>query len=85
METYVRTYYPGVISTSGAVAVEVGAGASVRGIDIRIRRATAYHIRGSVLNSSSPYLRDGVSITLVPRGTSGFSGFDVRRIIGGQI
>jgi 5-hydroxyisourate hydrolase-like protein (transthyretin family) len=52
-EVDTATYYPSSTTTSGATRVNVPAGAIVRGIDIRIRRVTAYTVRGHAIDAST--------------------------------
>jgi hypothetical protein len=48
-ESYVTTYYPGVDDLSGAVALDLTAGAQIRGMDFRLRRSRVFRIAGKVL------------------------------------
>jgi hypothetical protein len=41
-ETYMITYYPGVIDAAAASTVQVAAGGIARGTDIRMRKVRAY-------------------------------------------
>ncbi len=50
-QTYATTYYPGVADSAAASPVEVAAGAEVRGLEIRLRLARAFHIRGRARNT----------------------------------
>jgi 5-hydroxyisourate hydrolase-like protein (transthyretin family) len=52
-EAYVPTYYPNTIDPSAAAPVEVGPGAEVRGLNIRLTRIPVYRIRGRVVASDS--------------------------------
>jgi hypothetical protein len=47
-ESYVSTYYPGVTDASSAVAVPVTAGETARGMEIRLRKARAFRVRGKL-------------------------------------
>jgi uncharacterized GH25 family protein len=47
---YAATYYPSTMDSSNAVPVDVGAGGETRGIDIRLRKAPVFRIRGKVAN-----------------------------------
>jgi protocatechuate 3,4-dioxygenase beta subunit len=64
-ESYVTTYYPGVIDPSGAIAMQVPMGGSIRNMEIRLRRAPVYHIRGKIadLGAGAP----SPTVTLAPK------------------
>jgi protocatechuate 3,4-dioxygenase beta subunit len=47
-EWYIPTYFPNSIDASGAASVQVSPGVELRGIDIRLRKARVFRIRGSV-------------------------------------
>ena len=47
-EAYVGRFYPGVTDPSSAVAVQVPAGGAVRDIEIRMRKARVYRVRGKL-------------------------------------
>jgi protocatechuate 3,4-dioxygenase beta subunit len=64
-ETFVTTYYPSVTDAASAIAVQVAAGGSMRGIDIRMHKARAYRIRGKLIGMTAP----GSNIRLAPYGT----------------
>jgi hypothetical protein len=51
-ETYVPTYYPGVLESASATAIPLGAGATVTGIDISVATSAvpSYHIQGRIIN-----------------------------------
>jgi len=57
---YVQTYYPSSVSASSAIAVNVGAGAEVSGIEIRLRRLKMVHVSGVVTNLPSQFKSAGV-------------------------
>ncbi len=50
-ETYGTTYYPSVAEASAASPVDVAAGADVRGLEIRMRLARVFRIRGKAVNT----------------------------------
>jgi protocatechuate 3,4-dioxygenase beta subunit len=50
---YGYTYYPGVTQESEAAGIEVGPGAELEQIEIRVRRARVYHLRGRVVDGRS--------------------------------
>jgi uncharacterized GH25 family protein len=49
-ESNVTTYYPNVMEPTGAAPLDVTAGAELRGIDIRMRRAKVYSLRGKAVD-----------------------------------
>ena len=68
-ETYVSTYHPGVIDPSSATSIQVSAGAAVRGADIRLRKARAYHVSGKAAGPGAEGDRT-VSLQLSPINSS---------------
>jgi hypothetical protein len=62
-EAYLSTYYPGVSDPSKAIAVQVPAGGTVRGIEIRMNRTRAYRVRGVVSGFPSEAAPLGVQLT----------------------
>ena len=48
--TYASTYYPSTTDSATAVPIDVGAGGELRGIEIRLRKAPVFRIRGKVAN-----------------------------------
>ncbi len=61
VEAFGTTFYPGVTDASAAVAVQVAAGAVLRGADVRLRRQRAYRVRGKVTGDGT---QDGVNVSL---------------------
>ncbi|MBZ5635227.1 MAG: carboxypeptidase-like regulatory domain-containing protein [Acidobacteriia bacterium] len=51
-EGNITTYYPNGADVSSAVAVEVAAGAEMRGTDIRLLQAKVYTVRGKAVDAS---------------------------------
>jgi len=49
---FIPTYYPSAIDLSQAGAIDVGGGNDLFGLDIRLRTATVYRLRGIVLDES---------------------------------
>jgi hypothetical protein len=66
-ETYVPTYYPGVVESPSATAIPVGPGANVLGIDMSIASSIvpARHIRGRVISPANAQ-PERVSVAAVP-------------------
>jgi hypothetical protein len=50
-QTYPVTFYPSASEAEQSTATVVAAGAQVNGIDFRLRKAPAFHIRGKVINA----------------------------------
>jgi protocatechuate 3,4-dioxygenase beta subunit len=66
-EGYVPTYYPNATDPSAAAAIDVAAGAEVRGIEIRLRKTRVFHIAGKVV---SPGTLQNTMLMLTPRNPS---------------
>jgi len=64
----ILTYYPSSPDFGGALAVDVGAGAEVRGVNIRMVKARVFSIRGKTVDSRSgaPTV---AHLGLIPKGT----------------
>ncbi len=56
-EIYVPTFYPSTSDPSSAGPIEVAAGAEVRGLEIRLRKARTFRIRGRTAANISLQLR----------------------------
>ena len=69
-EDYVPTYYPGSTDASSATAVDVAAGAQVRGIDFTLSKTRTVHIKGRVINSTGTG-RKQATLFLTPRDQMG--------------
>lgn len=48
-EDYVTTFWPNAIDGSSAVPIFISAGAELRGIEVRLRKASVYRIRGKAI------------------------------------
>jgi hypothetical protein len=66
-EIYVTTYYPGATDPSGAIAVQVAAGAVVRGAEIRMRKARAFRVRGKLAGAAAESVTLNTSLRLIPK------------------
>lgn len=55
-ESYVETYYPSSLDQDGATAIDVLPGREIPSIDIRMRKARTYHVRGKVVGGSAQNL-----------------------------
>jgi len=49
----IPTYYPNATDPSTASPVDVGPGAEVRGIDVRLRKARVFRVTGKVMNAAT--------------------------------
>ena len=70
-EELVTTYYPSSTDQAGARPIELTAGQTLNAIDIRMKRAPVYRIRGKV--EGPPPFR-GYRVMLMPRERTQFSG-----------
>jgi hypothetical protein len=66
-----ETYYPSVTDAARAVPIEVGAGAQVRGIDVRIRHEAVYRAAFK-LPSKDGDEQPGYSLAVTRRGTNNY-------------
>ena len=66
-ESDIATYYPSATDESKAAPVEVRAGDELRGVDILMRRAPAFSVRGAVvMPAGSP--PGSMALTMTPKG-----------------
>jgi protocatechuate 3,4-dioxygenase beta subunit len=81
----VTTFFPSSLDLRGATAVEVGAGAELTNMAVRLRREKVYTIRGTVLSGGTPV--NGVSLTLMPQDTPVTSGGPdiLSNVLGNQV
>lgn len=61
---HVTTYYPGVIRAADATGVEVGPGAEIRGLEIRLQKTPVYRIRGRIAENTPP--RGSLAVAMEP-------------------
>jgi hypothetical protein len=66
-EEYVQTFYPGVTETAGASQLQVIAGRDMPGMDIRLRKAQVFRVRGKVTGSISPQQAGRLRVMMMPR------------------
>lgn len=64
----VRTCYPDAATVENAASIEVNAGQDVSGIDVHLRTAQTFHVRGKVVGIVPGGDLQRVSINLAPRG-----------------
>jgi len=73
-DTYGTTYYPGVADPAAASPVDVAAASEVRGLEIRMRLARAFHIRGKAVNTLTGAPAPQAYLKLTPQDTQGEPG-----------
>src|SRR5260370_16395969 len=56
-EAYVTTYYPSALDVSEATLIPLTAGGEVTNVEIRLHKATVFHVRGKVVDSSGALVR----------------------------
>ncbi len=71
-ESYVATYYPSSINPGGAVAIDIAPGREIRGLEIRLRKAQVFRVRGKAVNLTTALL-DQTSLLLMPAEKSELS------------
>ncbi len=68
-DSYVTTYFPSALDTSGAAPLDLSAGSEMRGVEIRMRKSRVYEVSGTVVNSAGVSLRDEyLQLMLQPKG-----------------
>lgn len=70
-ETYVPTYYPGLVDPNAAVPLEVTPGQELTSIDFTLVPQRTVRVRGRVMGAGSG--RGPTQVVLVPRSTRAFS------------
>ena len=93
-QAYPNTFYPSAMLPAQATATQVAAGAQLSNLDIRLRKASAYHVRGKVVGGRTGQALRNAMMNLQPRERSyvvmNFSPiqrdgtFDVSRIVSGS-
>lgn len=63
-ESFLYSYYPGVTNVSQAVAIDVGAGAEMSGVDFNVNRQQLLSVRGRVVDSRTGQAPPSVGISL---------------------
>jgi hypothetical protein len=69
----VPTYYPNAADPTGASPVEVGPGAEVRGIDLRLRKTRVFRVSGKVMNATTGTPLSPAMIMVFRREAGGMS------------
>ena len=70
-ESYVPTYYPNATDSAAAAPVEMGPGAEVRGLNIRLARIPVYRVRGRVVDAATGEPAANASLHLIRAGEEG--------------
>lgn len=95
-EAYPAIYYPTGVDLKQATAVNVGPGAQLSGIDFRLHKTPAYHIRGKVLDGQTGQPAHNVAVRLstdeiefapgteIGAGVQPDGSFDMRAIVNGS-
>jgi len=72
-EGLITTFYPNAADASSASPVEVGPGAEVRGIDLRLRKAKVFRISGKVMNAVTGTPMNPAMLMVYKREAGGMS------------
>jgi protocatechuate 3,4-dioxygenase beta subunit len=67
-EVYVTTYYPDAIDLASASPVDLGAGAQVRGLEVRLHKVPVFRVSGKVVSAVTGAAGSGV-VSLFRQGT----------------
>jgi hypothetical protein len=67
-DIYVTTYYPDAIELAAATPIELGAGAQIRGLEIRLHKVPVFRVSGKVVNAVTGEAGSGVVVNLFRRG-----------------
>jgi hypothetical protein len=73
-EEYVTTYYPGTTDQSGAGPLDVQAGQELPGVDIRMKKARVFRIRGKIVAAPGQSFRD-LRLMVLPTTSTAMFGF----------
>jgi carboxypeptidase family protein len=68
-EEYVTTYYPDVTDAAETTPIEVGAGAQVRGLEVRLQKVPIFNIRGKVVIAATGEAGSPDVVNLIRRGS----------------
>jgi protocatechuate 3,4-dioxygenase beta subunit len=77
-EAYASTYYPGTSDPATAAPIDVGPGAEVPGVDIRLMKTATVTVKGKISGLAAAGDRARAMAVLVPRDGSSFNMFDRR-------
>lgn len=68
-ESFLKTYFPNALDIASAAPLDIGAGAELRGVEIRMRRGRVYEIRGRVVNTTPVATPANVSLVISPKNS----------------
>jgi 5-hydroxyisourate hydrolase-like protein (transthyretin family) len=74
-EGLIPTFYPNAADAASASPVNVGPGAEVRGIDLRLRKARVFRVSGKVMNATTGTPLNPAMIMVYRREAGGMSVF----------
>jgi hypothetical protein len=74
-EALIPTFYPNAADAATASPVNVGPGAEVRGIDLRLRKARVFRVSGKVMNATTGTPLNPAMIMVYRREAGGMSTF----------
>jgi protocatechuate 3,4-dioxygenase beta subunit len=57
-EAYLTTYYPNALNASEATLIPLGAGAEIANVEIRLRKATVFRVRGKIIDTAGAPVRN---------------------------
>jgi hypothetical protein len=91
-QAYPDTFYPSALQAEQATASQVAAGAQLNGIDFRVHKAPAFHIRGKAVNGRTGEPLRNAQILIQTRGSVFFGNvrpqqdgtFDARGVVSGS-
>jgi len=70
-QVYVTMYYPEATDISAASAIDIAAGAELRGLEIRLRKVPVFRVSGKVVNAVSDDPGSSVArLNLIPKGSA---------------
>lgn len=82
-EAYVTTYYPSVTDLTAATALEITAGAEMRGLDVRMRKARVFHISGKLIDATTGAAPPNANVSLVQKDSSDLNLFRPNSVVRG--
>ena len=91
-QSYPGTFYPSALQAEQATASQIAAGAQLNGIDFRVHKAPAFHIRGKAVDGRTGEPMRNAMIRIQTRGSVFFEGvrpqqdgtFDARGVVSGS-
>lgn len=67
-EDYVLTYYPGVLEETSATAIDITAGRDLPGMDIRLKKAQVFKVKGKLTGEIPASSAQRVRVMVQPQG-----------------